>query len=126
MEDYLGSFSKPTIQKSESSVDSDRMFSSCVRDAIQIHKILNNTNTYDIAPAEAFLSALKKLSRKAMPKITFYSDSVKAKVLYNRREFIIDYDYEEVYSVFVSTFDGGKLLMKDGNVNNLLKILDSF
>jgi hypothetical protein len=47
-------------------------------------------------------------------------------MIFNQREFIIDYDYEEPDSVFVSTFEGDNLIIKDGNIAGMYALMESF
>jgi len=113
-----------SIPKTES--PQQRAFSSCINDGIQRYKLINNADSCDTKPANLFLSMLESLSYIAIPRITFYTDAVKARITFYQREFFIDYDYEEPESVFISTFEGDKLLVKDGPVKSLLQILESF
>jgi hypothetical protein len=51
---------------------------------------------------------------------------VKARITYKYVEFIIDYDFEEPESVFISAFEGDKLIIKDGPIKDIFQILESF
>jgi hypothetical protein len=104
----------------------DKEFYGYIDDAIKRYKLVNHTEEYDITPAKTFLSAIKPLTSKIIRHISFYDDAVKVRIIYNQREYIIDYDYEEPECVFVSTFEGKTLLMKDGSLVQLRRILESF
>jgi hypothetical protein len=122
---YLDSLNELlSIPKNESS--QQRAFSSCVNDGIRRYKLVNSTDSYDTAPAKIFLTILESLSYRTLPRITFYEDAVKARIIYNNLELIIDYDFEEPESVFISAFEGDKLIIKDGPIKDIFKILESF
>jgi hypothetical protein len=84
-----------------------------IDDAITRYKLVNHAAGYDTAPAEPFLSALKNLSCRFVPRITFYDDVAKARLLFKKREYTVDYDYEEPATMFVSTFhDNNDLIIR--------------
>jgi peptidase E len=95
-------------------------------DAISRYKLVNSTDSYDTASAKLFLTMLESFSYRTMPHITLYEDAVKARITYKYVEFIIDYDFEEPESVFISAFEGDKLIIKDGPIKDIFKILESF
>jgi hypothetical protein len=116
----------PPLSAEKKETPGNRAFSCCVDDAIRRYKKVNHTDEHDKTPAEIFLSTLELFSTVFIPRISFYSDAVKAKINFNQREFTIDYDYEAPDSIFISTFEGDKLIMKDAHVNELYTILGSF
>jgi hypothetical protein len=101
----------------------DTTLCACITDAIRRHKLVNRVDDYDITPAQSFLAALRSLIPIAIPHISFYQDAVKARITFKQREFIIDYDYEEPEFVFVSTFEGDRLSIKEGKTTQLYTML---
>jgi hypothetical protein len=97
-----------------------------INDAIQRYKLVNHADSYDLTLAKPFLSALRTFCYSVVPRITFYDDAVKVRLIFNQQEFIIDYDYEEPDSVFVSTFEDDNLIIKDGNIAEIYALLRSF
>jgi hypothetical protein len=116
----------PLLSAQKQEIPSDRAFSYCIEDAIIRYKRVNHTDNCDITQAETFLAILESFSTIFIPRISFYSDAVKAKLTFNQREFIIDYDYEEQNSVFISTFEGDKLIVKDAHITEIYTTLESF
>lgn len=117
---------QPSTKQEESPFE--RSFSCCIDDAVSRYKVVNHAESYDLVPAKPLLTVLKALMYMNMAalRITFYDDAVKARITYNQREFIIDYDYEELELLYVSTFEGDTLIMKDGPVTELYRLLESF
>jgi hypothetical protein len=109
-----------------SQIQNSVIFDYCINDAIQRYKLVNHADSYESTPAKPFLSVLRTFCYSVVPRITFYDDAVKVRLIFNRREFIIDYDYEEPDSVFVSTFEGDNLIIKDGNIAGMYALLRSF
>jgi hypothetical protein len=103
-----------------------RVFSRCIAEAIRRHKLVNHVDDYDTTPAQPFLEKLKSLMHIVVPHISFYNDAVKASVNFKQKEFIIDYDYEEPEFIFISTFEDDMLKIKDGKIDQLYTILESF
>jgi hypothetical protein len=106
----------------------DRVFSSCITDAIRRYKLVNHVDDYDTTPAKPFLSAIKSLIQiDIVPNISFYKDAVKVTLNFNQREFIIDYDYEDPEFIFISTFEDDRLKIKEGKITTqLYEMLGSF
>jgi hypothetical protein len=104
----------------------DRAFSKCIADAIMRHKLVNHVDDYDTTPAQPFLEKLRSLMYLVVPHISFYNDAVKASVNFKQKEFIIDYDYEEPEFIFISTFEDDMLRIKEGKIDQLYTILESF
>jgi hypothetical protein len=96
-----------------------------IADAIRRYKLVNHVDDYDTTLAQPFLSALKSLITIAIPHISFYNDAVKVNLKFNDREFIIDYDYEDPEFLFISTFEGDRLKIKEGKITQLYTMLDS-
>jgi hypothetical protein len=91
----------------------------CVLDAISRYKKLNNTDI-DFSPAKSFLLTLRNFSSSiTVLRITFYADGAKVRTQFAKTEFIIDFDFEEPDSVFVTTFRDDKMFVKDCKVNGL-------
>jgi hypothetical protein len=103
----------------------NKEFKSHIEDAVNRYKKLANSSNYAIKPAEPFLLSLKSLDLNS-PRITFYEDGAKARFSYRQKEFVADYNYEEPDSIFVSTFIGDVLVVKDGEPRALLEILERF
>jgi hypothetical protein len=102
-------------------------FSLQIDDTITRYKCVNNTESYYLNNAEPFLSALKLISAFTIPRITFYDDAVKARIIFKGREFIIDYDFAESDMAFVSTFvNDDDLIIKDDALTDLFSILETF
>ncbi|MHC6202771.1 hypothetical protein ACYULU_06215 [Breznakiellaceae bacterium SP9] len=101
-------------------------FQSCVDNAIERYKRLNNITEFDDTPAYPFLSVFRGLGPTILQCITFYEDAINAQINFNNQEFDAEYNYNEPDSMFVSTFKHDTLYVKDGNPADLLQILRSF
>ena len=101
-------------------------FQSCVANAIERYKRLNNITEFDDTPAYPFLSAFRGLGPTILQCITFYEDAINAQINFDNQEFDAEYNYDEQDSMFVSTFKYDTLYVKDGKPADLLQILRSF
>jgi hypothetical protein len=103
------------------------VFNAYVYDAMNRYRQLNTNTEVSFKPAKPFLTALKaQFTDDDIQKITFYDGAVKVFVNFLGGKYIIDYDYEKANSVFVYTMGGDLLLIKDGNINEMLSIVKSF
>jgi hypothetical protein len=101
-------------------------FQCLVQDAIRRYKSVNNADTYDSSPAVPLLRSLFSLYPQLTPRISFYSDAAKVLAVYAGRELILDYDYDEPDSVFISWDKNGVLTVKDCKLTGLRQILELF
>jgi addiction module RelB/DinJ family antitoxin len=99
-----------------------------VADALRRYKVVNNNNNanVDIALVEPFLQAIQALGPQAEPRITFYGDAVKARIVFRGQDFTIDYNFEEPDSVFILSRRDGKLFVKDCKLADMAKTLELF
>jgi hypothetical protein len=97
----------------------------CVADALNRYKTLNNADI-NYTPAEMLLSTLRGISGVKILRITFYEDGAKIRIRFARTDFIIDFDFEEPDSVFITTFKNGTMVIKDCKIGDLQETLELF
>jgi hypothetical protein len=97
-----------------------------IDDAIERYKILNNDAKFDTALAEPFFSAFRSRCHLAMPRFTLYPDGAKARFIFNEKEFVVDFDYEEPEPVYVSAYKGEVLVFKKCMLAELQEMLENF
>jgi hypothetical protein len=107
-------------------MDDTTHFDSCVYDALDRYKRLNGTD-YDINIIQPLLSILKEnFKDDAIRRIAFYDDAAKIHLDFLEKEFIIDWDYEDTPAVFVASMEEETLMIKDGTLEELPKIIKSY
>jgi hypothetical protein len=107
----------------------DRVFNICIDDGInRFKKIYQEIDNFDKAKFTPFLMEFGKL--KILPRLSFYPDGVKARFVFNDKEFAVEYDLEaddgSENLLFISTFINDKLHVKDGHISDLAVVLESF
>jgi len=96
-------------------------------DAIRRYKTVNGKNDFDISKAESFLLAVESLGIADKDKrITLQESSVKVRLNYNDRDYVLDYNFEESENVFILTRKDGKLIVKDCNLTSIRETLEKF
>ena len=96
-------------------------------DAIRRYKSVNNKDDFDIAQITPFFLAIEKLGiTNENMRITLQEKAVKARLMYNGNDFVIDYNFDEPDNVFILTRKGDKLFVKDCKLNGILETLGSF
>ena len=95
-------------------------------DAIRRYKTVNGKSDINIAKLDPFLQAIDELEIKIPPRITLQEESVKVRLQYKGKEFIIDYNFDEPDSVFILTRLDGKLMVKDCSLADIAKTLELF
>jgi hypothetical protein len=91
-----------------------------IDDALSRFRVIYPNENIDIAVFNPVFQQLEKLS--VISRFSFHPDQLKARFSYNGKEFSLDYDE----CLLVSTFIGDKLYVKDGTIENLKEILESF
>jgi hypothetical protein len=97
----------------------------CLLDAVSRYLKLNGVEV-DFSLAYPLLWALKSTRGIVVSRITFYEDGAKIRIQYAQTNFIIDFDFEEPDSVFITTNKNGEMLIKDCAVSDLQKTLELF
>jgi hypothetical protein len=97
-----------------------------IQDAIRRYKLVNNTSGYDYSPSIPFLKALFSLYPHIAPRISFYNDAAKVLTVHAGKEFILDYDYDESDSIFISCEKNGIMVVKDCKLTCLRQTLEFF
>jgi hypothetical protein len=105
--------------------DMNISFRNCIEDAIRRHCAIYHVSEYNITQAESFLISLKAL-RLILPRISFYPDGAKARFVFNKKEFVVDFDYEEPEPVYVSAYKGKVLVFKKCVLAELQETLENF
>jgi addiction module RelB/DinJ family antitoxin len=95
-------------------------------DALRRYKAVNSNANFDIAKAEPFLQALRGLGPFVEPRITLYEDSIKIRLGFKGKEFVIDYNFEEPETVFILSGQDGKLHIKDCELAAIEKTMELF
>jgi hypothetical protein len=72
-----------------------------------------------------FLDALEAVPVSAI-RVSLYDDGAKSALTFNGKEFIVDYDFDEIGAAFVSRFDGDRLVIKDCKLDQLQETLSGF
>ena len=103
-------------------------FDSFINDAQRRYREINNGDVFNISKANGFLDALKDVCRtmKLQPYIIFNKFSTKVQMVHNNKEFILDYDYEDLNTVFVISSIDGTLIVKENTLDKLEATLRSF
>ncbi|MDR2630161.1 MAG: hypothetical protein LBC60_04490 [Spirochaetaceae bacterium] len=96
-----------------------------ILNAISRYKKLNGVES-DFSPAKSLLWALKSVRSIVVSRITFYEDGAKIRLRFAQTDFIIDFDFEEPDSVFITTFKNGTMFVKDCQIDDLQKTLELF
>jgi DNA-damage-inducible protein J len=96
-------------------------------DAIRRYKSVNGKSDFDISKAAPFFRAIENhgIANENM-RITLQDKSVKIRLNYKGKDYVLDYNFDEPDNVFVLTRDGDKLFVKDCNLNNICETLESF
>ena len=95
-------------------------------DALKRYKAINNKNDFNIEKAEPFFTAIDSLGSDTGMRITLQENAVKAKLNYNGKEYVLDYNFEEPDSIFVLKRKDGKLFVKDCHISKISEVLGSF
>jgi hypothetical protein len=74
----------------------------CILDAVNRYKQLNAVEP-EFSLARPLLATLKSVSGIVVSKITFYEDGAKIRMQFAQTDFIIDFDFEEPTSLFITT-----------------------
>jgi len=109
-------------------IDRDRIFDARIEDAkLRFNKVYKNA-VFEIKKYTVFLEKLRSIIYllENLPRFSFYPDSVKARFIYKNNEFSLECDMEEGYYILLSTFIGDKMFIRDGNIDNMKSILESF
>jgi hypothetical protein len=99
-----------------------------LNDAIKRFKEIYNGSDPDKTKADKFLSALKSLSGKnnLKPYIIFNKFAVKVQLNVADKEFILDYDYEDLNTVFILLSKDGTIFVKECTIDRIEETLGSF
>jgi hypothetical protein len=97
-----------------------------VEDAVRRYKLVNKTDFLDISTASEFLSELKYFPGKNIKSLSFYHDAAKVRIFFNNDEYILDFDFDDPSSVFISKNTDNYLMVKDCKLTELQKTLESF
>ena len=95
-------------------------------DALKRYNAINNKNDFNIEKAEPFLTAIESLGSDTGMRITLQENAVKARLNYNGKEFVLDYNFEEPDSMFILKRKDGKLFVKDCHISKINEVLESF
>jgi DNA-damage-inducible protein J len=96
-------------------------------DAIRRYKSVNGKTDFDIARTTPFFRAIEKLGiANENMRITLQEKAVKIRLNYKDKDYILDYNFDEPDNIFILTRKGGKLFVKECNLNNISKTLGSF
>jgi len=96
-------------------------------DAIRRYKSVNGKSDFDIARTAPFFLAIENLgiANKNM-RIALQEKAVKVRLKYKGNDYVLDYNFDEPDNVFILTRKGGKLFVKDCNLNCICETLESF
>jgi addiction module RelB/DinJ family antitoxin len=97
-----------------------------ITDAVRRYKYLNNNAEPDMSAGAPFFMALRALGDDVNPRITLYTDAVKAQITYKECVFTIDYHFEEAQSVYILVRKGDKILVKDCDLADIAQTLGRF
>ena len=106
--------------------DTEAFVNEAFLDAIRRYKAVNNKIDFDIAKAEPFLRAIEPFDSGGNMRITLQENAVKARLKYNGREYVFDYNFDESNSVFILTRKDGKLYIKDSSLEKISETLEIF
>ena len=95
-------------------------------DALKRYKTINGKTEYNIIKTEPFLNAVQALDFKKDMRITLQENSVKIRLIYKDRNFILDYNFDEPDNVFILSKKNEKLIIKDCNLAKMSETLEHF
>jgi DNA-damage-inducible protein J len=98
-------------------------------DAIKRYESVSGKNDVDAVKTTPFLRAIEKLGiAPENMHITLQEKAVKIQLNYKDKDYVLDYNFNEPDNVYILARKrkGGKLFVKDCNLNNIAKTLESF
>jgi hypothetical protein len=103
-------------------------FGSCLNDALKRYKEINNGADFDVTRIDGFLSVLKDINNtmQLKPYIILNKFATKVQLVFNGKDFVLDYDHEDQNSVFILSSKDGILVVKESVLDKLEEILRSF
>ena len=95
-------------------------------DALKRYKAVTNKTDFDIDKAEPFLKAIGALGSDKNMRITLQENAVKARIKYNSKEYVLDYNFDEPDIIFILMQKDGKLFVKDCHISDIRETLELF
>ena len=103
-------------------------FNSYLNDALKRYNEISNGAIFDILKINDFLSVLKSIcnTMQLQPYIMFNKFATKVQLVINYKDFVLDYDHEDLNTVFILTSIDGILTVKESALDKLEETLRSF
>lgn len=100
----------------------------CLNDALNRYKEINNGTIFDSSIADAFLCALKNVcsNMNVQPYIIFNKLTTKVQLIFNNKDFVLDYDHEDQDTILVMSSNNETLVVKESILDRLEETLRSF
>ena len=125
IEKKLYNISTTVVDKTQ---QEDDEFNTYLNDALKRYKEINNGAVFDVTRADSFLQTLKIVcnTMRLQPYIMFNKFATKVQLVFNNKDFVLDYDHEDPDSVFVLSQKDETLIVKESTLDKLEKTLRSF
>lgn len=103
-------------------------FNFYINDALKRYKEINNDISFDTVTINDFLTVLKDVCNTLhlQPYIIFNKFATKVQLIYDNKDFVLDYDHEDSDTVFILSSISGILTVKESSLDKLEETLRSF
>jgi len=109
-------------------IQTNDKFTLLLNDALQRYKDLNNGALFDITIVEIFINKLKNIcdTMQLQPYIMFNKFATKIQLNFNNKEFVLDYDHEELDTVYILSSKDGTIFVKECTLDKLEETIRTF
>jgi len=103
-------------------------FSFYLNDAKRRYQEINHNAVFNVTIINNFLNILKDIcnSMQLQPYIMFNKFATKIQLNFNSKEFVLDYDHEELDSVYIMSSKDGTIFVKECTLDKLEETIRTF